>query len=131
MSSENTWVEPDTEPAKPKPSSQQIRADLKRFVANRCASDLSADDQMAMAKAHIMVGLYPMAGGWIGLGLGLFGAHRLRANRAALLRAFRAHERPSHIVFASGRTGEPILCMCSTSLPNDIEISVADDLMLQ
>lgn len=41
----------------------------------------------------------------VGLGLGIFLAYRLRANRTAMFNAFKASEKPTHVQFAGGRTG--------------------------
>lgn len=44
-----------------------------------------------------------MVGSLVGIGLGTFLAIRLRANRNKIFQAFKASEKPTHVVFASGR----------------------------
>lgn len=49
----------------------------------------------------------------LGVGLGIFFAYRLRGNRQAMFRAFKAAEKPTHVQFAGGRTGMLRPCMPS------------------
>lgn len=49
---------------------------------------------------------YATVGSVVGLGLGVFFAYRLRANRTAMFNAFKAAEKPVEVRFANGRTGK-------------------------
>ena len=105
MSSETPWIEPVTEPVPPKRTNQQLRREAQRRVEDRFDSTLSEEDRNAVKEGHLIMARYKYFGISLGLFAGLLGAHRLRANKIAMLRAIRAQERPLHVVFASGRTG--------------------------
>ncbi len=66
---------------------------------------LQQTDRDALKSAASKVGTHATVGSIIGLGLGVFLAFRLRQNRTAMFRAFKAVERPTSVQFANGRTG--------------------------
>ena len=105
MSSETPWVEPVTESAVPKPTAEQLRTEARRRIEEHLARTLSEDDRNAIRKAVSTTAIYSNVAPYLGIAVGLLGAHRLRANKIAMLRAFRTQERPTHVVFANGRTG--------------------------
>lgn len=67
---------------------------------------LQQTDRDTLKTAARKVSTYTTAGSLIGLGLGIFLAYKLRTNRTAMFQAFRASEKPTHVQFAGGRTGE-------------------------
>ena len=105
MSSETPWIEPVADSVEPKRTNQQLRREHTRRVEDHIENTLSEDDRNAIKKVQWTVASYNTVVPCLGLVAGLLGAHRLRANKLAMLRAFRAQERPTHVVFASGRTG--------------------------
>ncbi|KAF2757184.1 hypothetical protein EJ05DRAFT_477400 [Pseudovirgaria hyperparasitica] len=70
-------------------------------------NDLSQQDRDVLTNAAKKVSTHATVGSVVGLGLGLFAAIRLRQNRLALFKSFRAAEKPVQIVFEGGRT-EPV-----------------------
>jgi len=68
--------------------------------------DLEPSDRDALVKASKRVVLPSTVGTLIGLGLGVYAAVRLRKVRANMFNAFRASEKPTHVVFANGRQGQ-------------------------
>lgn len=71
----------------------------------RCS--LRQSDRDALQKAAGTVSTHVTVGSLIGVGLGIFLAYRLRANRTAMFNAFKAREKPTAVKFAGGRE-EPI-----------------------
>ncbi|GAB7352566.1 hypothetical protein MBLNU459_g2950t1 [Dothideomycetes sp. NU459] len=69
--------------------------------------DLEQSDRDALKSAAGSLSTHVTVGSMVGLGLGIFLAYRLRANRTAMFNAFKASEKPTHVQFAGGRT-EPI-----------------------
>lgn len=64
---------------------------------------LQENDKQTLMRAAGKVQTHALVGSLIGIGLGGFLAIRLRANRNKIFQAFKASERPTHVVFASGR----------------------------
>ena len=93
------------EPVDPQRTSQQLRREYRRRLEDHFENTLSEDDRNAVKKAQSTVAGYKTVIPCLGFAVGLLGAHRLRANKLAMLRTFRAQERPTHVVFASGQTG--------------------------
>lgn len=60
-------------------------------------------DREALTSAAKSVFLFSAIGSGVGLALGLLSAQRVRAARTAAYSAFRAQEKPTHVVFADGR----------------------------
>jgi len=67
---------------------------------------LQESDREKLKSAASTVSTYATIGSVVGLGLGVFLAYRLRANRTAMFQAFKASEKPTEVRFANGRTGE-------------------------
>ncbi|KAI1759610.1 hypothetical protein GGR53DRAFT_513047 [Hypoxylon sp. FL1150] len=81
--------------------------DLGKLAAEHLKHDLTKEDRDALVKASTRVGGRAIIGTLLGLGLGIYAAYRLRRVRADMFGAFRASEKPSHVVFADGRK-EPV-----------------------
>lgn len=75
--------------------------------SKRLIHSLSDTDRDTLRSAAGRVSLHATVGSAIGLSLGVLLAYRLRANRSAMFKAFRAAEKPTHVRFAGGRE-EPI-----------------------
>jgi hypothetical protein len=71
--------------------------------------DLNEGDRDVLKNAAKRVSIPATIGTIVGLGLGLYGAFRLRKLRLDVFNAFRASEKPTHVVFAGGRTGKYLL----------------------
>lgn len=76
-----------------------------RVLAETVAS-LKQEDRDRLNSAASSLSTYATAGSLIGLGLGAFLAFRVRSARTRAFAAIRAAERPTHVQFADGRTGE-------------------------
>ena len=70
----------------------------------RCS--LQESDRETLRSAASKASTHATIGSLIGVGLGLALAFRLRQNRVKTFQAFRAAERPTHVQFAGGRTGQ-------------------------
>lgn len=66
---------------------------------------LNESDRQKLQSAASTVSTYATIGSVVGLGLGVFLAYRLRANRTAMFQAFKAAEKPTEVRFANGRSG--------------------------
>lgn len=64
---------------------------------------LQRSDRDALQKSASTVSTHASVGSLVGVTLGIFLAYRLRANRAAVFRAFKASEKPTAVKFANGR----------------------------
>ena len=60
-------------------------------------------DRDALQKAASTVSTHVSVGSVLGLGLAIFAAYRLRANRRAMFSAFKTGEQPVAVRFASGK----------------------------
>lgn len=79
--------------------------DYGKLAEEHMKHDLEQSDRDALVKASRRVGLPTTVGTLVGLGLGLYAAVRLRKVRANMFNAFRAAEKPNHVLFANGRKG--------------------------
>lgn len=80
--------------------------DLAKLAEEHMKHDLSQEDRDVLQKAAGVVSSRAMVGTLIGLGLGTYTAFRLRKMRMDMFKAIRAAEKPTHVVFAGGRTGK-------------------------
>lgn len=67
------------------------------------SSSLREEDRVAVRQAGTKASTHATIGSLVGVALGTLLAVRLRSNRAALYRAFRAADKPTHVRFADGR----------------------------
>ncbi|KAK8023302.1 hypothetical protein PG991_006541 [Apiospora marii] len=81
--------------------------EFARLADEHLQHDLEESDRDCLKRAASRVSVPATVGTLVGLGLGVYAAVRLRRARADVFRAFRAAERPTHVVFAGGRT-EPV-----------------------
>ncbi|KAK8103218.1 hypothetical protein PG984_016364 [Apiospora sp. TS-2023a] len=79
--------------------------EFARLADEHMQHDLNESDRDCLQKAASRVSIPATIGTLIGLGLGVYAAVRLRRARADVFRAFRAAEKPTHVVFAGG--GQP------------------------
>lgn len=79
--------------------------ELARLAEEHLQHDLRAEDRDALTTATQKVAWWTTIGSAVGLGLGLYAAFRLRSSRKAFFEVFRAREKPTHVVFAGGRSG--------------------------
>jgi len=79
------------------------REDYQKLAEEHMKHDLEPSDRDALVKASKRVVLPSTVGTLVGLGLGVYAAVRLRKVRANMFNAFRASEKPTHVVFANGR----------------------------
>ncbi|KAI0014621.1 hypothetical protein F4780DRAFT_774090 [Xylariomycetidae sp. FL0641] len=76
--------------------------DLVKLAEEHLKHDLNQSDRDALTKASSRVTMPTAVGTIIGLGLGVYAAVRLRRLRAEMFGAFRAAEKPTHVIFANG-----------------------------
>lgn len=69
---------------------------------------LGPKERDLLKKAGSKVSTHAGIASLVGLGLGVYGAYRLRNMRVAYFKAFRAMEKPVEVRFADGRTGKCI-----------------------
>lgn len=103
-------ADPMSDPFNKPVSSHHLRADIKKLCEDHWRTGYSEDDRKVLTETHSMLRTTAVTTSFLGLVLGLYGAHRLRARRTAMFQAFRAYERPSHVVFPSGKTGTRYSC---------------------
>ncbi|KAI0385558.1 hypothetical protein F5Y04DRAFT_276893 [Hypomontagnella monticulosa] len=77
--------------------------DLGQLAEEHMKHDLTQEDRDVLMKASTRVTTPAIIGTIAGLGLGLYAAFRLRRVRADMFKAFRAAEKPTHVVFSDGR----------------------------
>jgi hypothetical protein len=87
--------------------------ELAELAQEHLQKDLQPGDREILQKASTKVGTQAAIGSIIGVGLGLYGAYRLRRMRLDVFNALRATELPTHVKFADGRLGRWIRD-CST-----------------
>lgn len=80
--------------------------ELAELAEKHLENDLRESDRDALEAAARKVSTHATIGSILGLGLGIFLAARLRRGRAEMFNAFRAAEKPTHVQFVDGRTGE-------------------------
>ncbi|OTA99229.1 hypothetical protein M426DRAFT_325323 [Hypoxylon sp. CI-4A] len=78
-------------------------SDLGKLAEEHMKHDLTEEDRDALVKASTRVSIPTLVGTIAGVGLGLYAAFRLRRVRADMFNAFRATEKPTHVLFANGR----------------------------
>ncbi|KAK6204173.1 hypothetical protein LQW54_008407 [Pestalotiopsis sp. IQ-011] len=78
--------------------------DLAKLAEEHMKHDLEPSDREVLEKAAGKVSVPAAIGTIVGLGLGVYAAFRLRKARVGMFNAFRATEKPTHVVFAGGRT---------------------------
>ncbi|KAI8630683.1 hypothetical protein F5Y19DRAFT_426056 [Xylariaceae sp. FL1651] len=81
--------------------------ELAKLAEEHLKNDLEPSDREALVKATSRVTTSTTVGTLVGLGLGVYAAIRLRKIRADMFNAFRAAEKPTHVIFSDGRK-EPI-----------------------
>lgn len=79
--------------------------DFVKLADEHMQHDLTETDRNCLRQAAGRISTPATVGTLVGLGLGIYTALRLRRVRGDVFRAFRAAEKPTHIVFAGGRTG--------------------------
>lgn len=83
--------------------------ELGKLADEHIQHDLEPSDRDALVKAATSITMPTAIGTLVGLGLGVYAALRLRRVRADMFQAFRATEKPTHVVFANGRQGMRVL----------------------
>jgi hypothetical protein len=84
-------------------SSRTSRCPSKCPFCNKFNYSLREEDRELIKKAATRASTHALVGSLAGLALGGFLAFRVRANRTAMYKAFRATEKPTHVRFADGR----------------------------
>lgn len=79
--------------------------DMGKLADEHYQHDLNDKDRDVLKSAASKLSTHATIGSLVGLGLGLFFAFRLRANRTKMFEAFKATDKPTHVQFAGGRTG--------------------------
>lgn len=82
--------------------------DLAKLAEEHMKHDLEPSDREVLKQAAGKVSVPATIGTLVGLGLGIYAAFRLRKTRLSMFNAFRATEKPTHVVFAGGRTGKSL-----------------------
>ena len=77
--------------------------DLAKLAESHFQHDLNDNDKQLLMKAASKAQTWALAGSVVGIGLGTLLALRVRSNRNKMFKAFRASERPTAVIFASGR----------------------------
>lgn len=80
-----------------------VGPDLAALAEEHLKHDLRQSDRDALRAAASTVNVYTTFGSFLGIGLGLFLAYRIRGNRTAMFNAFKTSERPTAIKFSDGR----------------------------
>ncbi len=83
--------------------------ELGKLAEEHIKHDLEPSDRDALVKAASSIATPTTLGTLLGLGLGVYAAFRLRKMRFDMFNAFRATEKPTHVLFANGRKGWFIL----------------------
>ncbi|KAI1630689.1 hypothetical protein F4809DRAFT_635737 [Biscogniauxia mediterranea] len=77
--------------------------EFNKLAEEHIQRDLEPSDRDALVKASTRLTLPTTVGTIVGLGLGIYAAFRLRRVRAEMFNAFRASEKPTHVIFSDGR----------------------------
>lgn len=91
--------------------------ELAQLAEEHMNHDLQQSDRDALNSAARKLSTYTTIGSFVGLGLGVALAFRVRRLRADTFKAFRAAEKPTQIKFADGRTGKPLPLPSSPAFP--------------
>ncbi|KAH8817277.1 hypothetical protein F5884DRAFT_853702 [Xylogone sp. PMI_703] len=78
-------------------------SDLKKLADQHLQHDLRPSDRDTIKSAASKITTHTYVGTFLGLGLGIALAWKLRKNRMQLFQILRTAERPTHVVFADGR----------------------------
>ncbi|KAF3001558.1 hypothetical protein E8E13_009781 [Curvularia kusanoi] len=78
--------------------------DLHDIAQEHLEHDLELKDREVLNRAGRKLTTHVGLGSLVGIGLGLYGAYKLRTMRVAYFNAFKAMEKPTEIRFADGRT---------------------------
>lgn len=82
------------------------RDELAKLAEEHMQHDLRQSDRDVLRSAASALTTRTVVGSFLGFGLGVFMAYRLRTARTNMFNAFRAREKPTMVTFADGRTGE-------------------------
>lgn len=80
--------------------------ELSKLAQEHFNHDLTDDDKACLRTASRKVSRHALLGSVLGLGLGIYGAVRLRRMRSSMFAAFKLAEKPARVVFTDGRSGE-------------------------
>lgn len=79
--------------------------DFVKLANEHIQSDLTKTDRDCLRQAAGRISNPAPVGTVVGLGLGIYAALRRRRIHGDMFRAFRAAEKPTHVVFTGGRMG--------------------------
>lgn len=77
--------------------------DFRKLAEEHFKHDLEDSDKEALKSAAAKFSTSALIGSAVGIGLGAFLAFRLRQNRQAMYKAFKAADKPTALKFADGR----------------------------
>jgi hypothetical protein len=77
--------------------------DLHKLAEEHLEHDLQSKDREILRRAGRKMSTHVGLGSLVGIGLGLYGAYKLRNMRLAYFNAFKAMEKPIELRFADGR----------------------------
>lgn len=90
--------------------------ELAQLAQEHLDHDLQQSDRDALLTAAKKFTTYATIGSLVGLGLGVTLAFRVRSSRTSLFNAFRAMEKPTHVLFEGGRTGTCLSASAEVSI---------------
>jgi hypothetical protein len=93
--------------------------DLAKLAEEHLKHDLQPSDREVLQNAAGTVSIRATVGTIVGLGLGIYAAFRLRKVRMDVFQAFRTSEKPTHVMFAGGRTGK---CSCTLGVLKGLQV---------
>ncbi|KAJ9623161.1 hypothetical protein H2203_006097 [Taxawa tesnikishii (nom. ined.)] len=101
---------------------KSMGTELGNLAEEHYKHDLQQSDRDTLKSAASKISTHATIGSLVGLGLGLYAAYKLRANRTAMFNAFKASEKPTHVQFANGRTGaQPCFhLICGKIMPSTL-----------
>jgi len=80
-----------------------VGPDLAALAEEHMNHDLRQSDRDALKGAASTVSTYATLGSFLGIGLGMLLAYRIRGSRTAMFNAFKTSERPTAVKFSDGR----------------------------
>jgi hypothetical protein len=80
--------------------------ELAKLAEEHLKHDLQEGDREILQQAASKFSTAATIGSIVGLGLGALLAFRVRSARLRMFNAFKARDKPTHVQFADGRTGE-------------------------